>query len=293
MISSRLMNHQSSHTGPKVTLWGIDIQYNHPHDMAAIIETHVLNVYHTELLKRGDTVLDLGAGIGEFALLASMKVGPKGKVIAIEPSPDDYETLLANIETNGCSNISPKNVAVANFMGELQLEFKGRTFRSACKPLRNILKEEKVERVDFCKMDIEGGERQVIPENVDTFSEVQHLSMEIHSGYQDELIPLMQRLGFNFNRVTRTSYIESALKFALRNPIEACVLMRLLKRAGEYPGVRKIVEGIDIERSSDLVVGTFSKQGVINNCECLGGVGPHHETAHRTRRRERDPRPPG
>ncbi len=50
----------------------------------------MLNVYRVEKIRRGSVVIDVGAGIGEFAILASNKVGKDGKVVAIEPSPDDF-----------------------------------------------------------------------------------------------------------------------------------------------------------------------------------------------------------
>ncbi|MEM0196008.1 MAG: FkbM family methyltransferase [Thermoplasmatales archaeon] len=240
-----------------VSALGLKVYYNHPHDVAALIETFVLNVYRSELINKGDTVLDLGAGIGEFSLLASRKIGPNGKVIAIEPSPDDYETLLRNIKENKCDNVTPINIAVADFEGELELEFKGKTFKAVSRPLRDILNDENIDKINFCKMDIEGGEREVIPSNISIISGIHYLSMEIHGGYQNELIPIMERLGFRFERITKKSYIQNVMRFTLRHPFKAYTLLHLLKRAGEYPGITKIRKGIDIERSDKLVVGTF------------------------------------
>lgn len=251
------MLNQDNHVRIKVNLGNFYIHYNHPHDISAIIETYILNIYRTELLKKGDIVLDLGAGIGEFALLASKKIGHNGRVIAIEPSPDDFETLLKNIRENKCDNVSPINVAVTNFNGELQLEFKGKTFNAMSKPLRDILNKEKVDKINFCKMDIEGGEREVIPSNPSVSSDVQHLSIEIHEGYKGELISTMEILGFRFERITKRSYIKNAFKFALKHPLNTYTLLHLLKQAGEYPGVSKMIKGIDIETSDNFVVGTF------------------------------------
>lgn len=50
-------------------------------------------VYDINNLSEGDAVLDLGAGIGEFSLFSSRKVGTSGLMIAIEPSERDFETL--------------------------------------------------------------------------------------------------------------------------------------------------------------------------------------------------------
>ena len=256
------MSNHYDHIKIKVALEDFDIRYNHPHDVTAILETFILNVYRTELLKKGDKVLDLGAGKGEFSCWDSKKVGLNGRVIAIEPSPEDFETLQENIKENPCDNVSPLNVAVTNFNGELQLKFKGKTFKTMCKPLQDILKEEKVDKINFCKIDIEGGERMVIPENASIFNDIHYLSMEIHDGYQDELIPLMSQLGFGFEKITKRNYAKNALKFAFRHPIKMYELLNLLKKAGEYPGVTKILKGIDIEKSSNLMIGTFFKRNV-------------------------------
>jgi FkbM family methyltransferase len=66
-----------------------------------------LDTYRADLLKKDDTVIDLGAGIGDFSVLASRKVGPNGKVIALEPNAEDYEMLKMNIERNGCATSLP------------------------------------------------------------------------------------------------------------------------------------------------------------------------------------------
>ncbi|MEM0134010.1 MAG: FkbM family methyltransferase [Thermoplasmatales archaeon] len=240
-----------------ISMLGLKVRYNHPLDIAAIIENYVLDVYRSRLINKGDTVLDLGAGIGEFSLIASTKVGSRGTFIAIEPSPDDYETLLTNLKENQCHNVIPVNVAVTDFKGELELEFKGKTFKSMCEPLRDILNERNVCKINFCKMDIEGGEKEVIPANTNIFRGIRFLSMEIHNGYHVELIPIMERLGFRFERITKRSYIQNALKFTFRHPLKAYTLLHILKLAGENPGFRKITKRIEIENSNNIVVGTF------------------------------------
>ncbi len=57
------------------------ITFGHPHDIAAILEVFVLDVYPVKSIKEGDVVLDLGAGIGEYSLLASKAVGPDGFIV--------------------------------------------------------------------------------------------------------------------------------------------------------------------------------------------------------------------
>ena len=44
----------------------ISLDYRDYQDIFGIVEIFALNVYHAEMIKRGDAVLDLGAGIGDF-----------------------------------------------------------------------------------------------------------------------------------------------------------------------------------------------------------------------------------
>src|SRR5690606_2486426 len=47
-------------------------------------------------LAPGDAVLDAGANIGYFTLLAARAVGVTGRVYAFEPEPDNHALLAAN-----------------------------------------------------------------------------------------------------------------------------------------------------------------------------------------------------
>ena len=57
------------------------------------------------LLQPGATVVDVGANIGYNTLYAAHKVGPKGRVYAIEPSQDNLAVLYANLFANKLKNI--------------------------------------------------------------------------------------------------------------------------------------------------------------------------------------------
>lgn len=51
-------------------------------------------------LRKGDVVLDLGANLGYLSLLAATKVGPEGRVIAVEAEPGVFGMLEHNLELN-------------------------------------------------------------------------------------------------------------------------------------------------------------------------------------------------
>ena len=58
-----------------------------------------------EIIKPGNHVLDLGANIGYYPLIAMNLVGGSGKVYALEPSPYNFSLLNRNIMFNNASNI--------------------------------------------------------------------------------------------------------------------------------------------------------------------------------------------
>ncbi len=97
------------------------IHYNDPHDLAAIIECFILDVYKANKIKTGDYVMDAGAGIGEFVPIASKRVGSKGKVISIEPSPNDFKTMIYNLNANKIDNVVPINMEISDRAEVLKL----------------------------------------------------------------------------------------------------------------------------------------------------------------------------
>jgi FkbM family methyltransferase len=74
-----------------------------------------------KLVKEGITVVDIGAHIGYFSLLAASLVGEKGRVFAFEPEPRNYAILIKNIELNGFNNVIPLQMAVSNETGKVKL----------------------------------------------------------------------------------------------------------------------------------------------------------------------------
>jgi len=64
--------------------------------------------------KQGDTIIDVGAHIGLFAVRAAQLTGSKGKVYAFEPAPKTNALLRKTIHINGMEKIiEPRNEAVA------------------------------------------------------------------------------------------------------------------------------------------------------------------------------------
>ena len=69
----------------------------------------------------GMTVVDVGAHVGYYTVLAARRVAPGGLVLAFEPSPRNYELLLANVWRNGLTNVVCFPWAVSDRMAFLDL----------------------------------------------------------------------------------------------------------------------------------------------------------------------------
>ena len=132
--------------------------------------------YETSLfqkeVKEGMTVVDLGAHIGYYTLIAARLVGKNGRVFSFEPEPDNYSLLVKSIEANGYKNITPVQKAVSDKVGTTKL-FVSPTdagVHSIYNPheWRKCIEVETVtldgffgegkDRIDVIKMDIEGAE---------------------------------------------------------------------------------------------------------------------------------------
>ncbi|HEX6028665.1 MAG TPA: FkbM family methyltransferase, partial [Nitrososphaeraceae archaeon] len=61
--------------------------------------------------KEEDVVVDIGAHIGRYTIIASKRVGANGKVVAIEADPSNFELLNRNIKLNQLTNVIPLNYA--------------------------------------------------------------------------------------------------------------------------------------------------------------------------------------
>ena len=75
----------------------------------------------TKLVTEGMIVVDIGAHVGYYTLLAARAVGDQGKVFCFEPEPSNYALLLKNIEKNNSNSVVPVQKAVTNTTGSIKL----------------------------------------------------------------------------------------------------------------------------------------------------------------------------
>ena len=135
--------------------------------------------YETELIlkqvNKGDIIVDVGANIGYYTILFADKVGKKGKVIAIEPDPINFEILQKNIKENNLFNVVAVQAAVGKENKKMNIyeseENYGdhrmwgdggrKTVSVFCRRLDDLLKDLGYEKIDLMKVDTQGWEPEV------------------------------------------------------------------------------------------------------------------------------------
>jgi FkbM family methyltransferase len=72
-------------------------------------------------LRPGDVVVDVGANIGSLAIAAALRVGPEGRVVAVEAHPRTAEFLRGNVALNGVTNVDVVQCALGPRAGRTRL----------------------------------------------------------------------------------------------------------------------------------------------------------------------------
>jgi FkbM family methyltransferase len=73
------------------------------------------------ILKPRDVFVDIGACYGYHALTSARRVGPQGRVYALEPQQDMFAALNENANYNGLGNIQMDNIALSDRTEQIQL----------------------------------------------------------------------------------------------------------------------------------------------------------------------------
>lgn len=123
----------------------------------------------------GDVVLDLGAFLGDTAVMFSRLVGEAGRVFAFEAMSDLFPALKENLDRFHCGNVTPCFNAAWNRTETIYMESCDSSSHvgGSGKPVPGIRLDDFVagqglERVDMIKMDIEGAEQEALEGGAET-----------------------------------------------------------------------------------------------------------------------------
>lgn len=95
---------------PTGRAWALDLGY--PADLLGRVPeasagsfAGVANPFSLGLLEPGEQVLDLGSGAGTDSLVAAQMVGPAGRVVGIDMTPEMVATARASARAMGTANV--------------------------------------------------------------------------------------------------------------------------------------------------------------------------------------------
>lgn len=157
-------------------------------------------------LKSGMTVLDIGAHIGYYSIIAAYHVGDSGRVFSFEPEPENFVSLQRNISANNFRNIQSFQYAISNRNGNenfyiAQENKASHTFAKndtaedciqvATITVDNFCKSKNIRNVDIIKMDIEGAEGLALEGMKDTLRHNPHICM-----FTEFYPEMLQKIGY-------------------------------------------------------------------------------------------------
>jgi FkbM family methyltransferase len=175
----------------------------------------------------GDTIVDLGAHIGFYALKEGKAVGPSGRVYAFEPNPSVFELLRANVDHNGLKWVECVPLAVTDrsdhatlwtsprWSTTASLYQSGRTgthgIRVPTISLDEFVKSHDIRKIDILKMDTEGAEPLIVTGGMERALPItDRIVMQSHRT-RHQVRKLLQPLGF---RMVMDATLDNIVYFA-------------------------------------------------------------------------------
>jgi len=169
------------------------------------------------ILKKGMSIVDIGANIGYYVLMESKIIGNKGMVYAIEPVPKNIEMLKKSVALNDYKNIKISQKALGDKDGEVNFYLSDKSnlggivkskhtgdsevIKVELTTLDNYLKGKG--KIDFVRMDTEGSEYEILngmkqilkTKNLGLFIEIHQMYLGMEKTI--EILELLKKNGFN------------------------------------------------------------------------------------------------
>lgn len=138
-------------------------------------EDYFIDFMSKGYLSGDPTIFDVGANIGFISAIFSL-YNPKSQIYAFEPGESNFNYLSQNIESNNLDNVQTFNLALANsngyqkfnensawgYLENEQLDSKSIGAKVRVMTIDQFIFENKVKKVDFIKIDVEGFEKHVL-----------------------------------------------------------------------------------------------------------------------------------
>ncbi len=165
-------------------------------------------------VKSGEVVVDVGAHIGRYSLIAAKRAS---KVVSVEPDPSNFAMLEFNIQLNGFSNVTPMWLALSNSPGKRRFYLAGggdtgtsslesswlwrldtvkrKEIEVECETLDRLVDSMGLEMINWLKIDVEGHEVAVLQGSHATLARTRRLILEVAERNEMDCRELVQRAG--------------------------------------------------------------------------------------------------
>jgi FkbM family methyltransferase len=196
-------------------------------DALIVSETHEFPLRHFfEEIEEGIFV-DVGAHVGKYTVQVARGLQDKGgKVVSLEAHPGNYDTLVKNIILNNLPNVIALNLACWSKNESVKLyhdfdssttaaysaveTFQGDHVTVEAKKLDNILKELKIDTINFMKIDVEGAEPEVL-EGAEEFlrnNNIQKIIFESNEeAVKEKCKQILEKYGYNVKYAGLSYYL--------------------------------------------------------------------------------------
>jgi FkbM family methyltransferase len=172
--------------------------------------------------------IDIGANTGKWAIKAAKRFGNTGVVIAVEPFPDIMATLYRSVKANGFDNVRLRTLTIGDRTGEsafwmnnnrpqmfsLEKNDAGASkFSTLTVTLDDLCRWERLDRLDYLKIDAEGSEEKVLSGGRETISRFRPI-IQIEATLNDPTIDLPDYSCFRAERSSGKFFIPNEHKKA-------------------------------------------------------------------------------
>ena len=205
-------------------------------------------------LKPGDTVVDVGANIGDLALTASVLVGAGGKVYCIEAHPRTYRFLRNNVALNKFTNMDLLNLALGDKDSEIRFsdmrdDDQNRVSENGSGIAVKMMRLDDVSipehSVELLKIDVEGYEKFVLEGARRTLERVDCIYFESYEARFNkykyscgDVISLLENSGFRLFRLAASDAIVPVDSNYSSSYCENLIAVRNLEAFRERTGFR-------------------------------------------------------
>ena len=170
-----------------------------------------------KIIKPGMVVLDVGANMGYYTLLSAKLMKGTGKIYAFEPTSGGFKRLKTNISLNNFNNIKIENIGLSNENKKIKAKIRHSwKLDGLVEPkedninmmkLDDYLQKNKINKVNFIKIDVDGYEYEVLKGAEKTLKKDKPvLCLEMgdyegkNPGYsRQEIISLLNSLNYSFH----------------------------------------------------------------------------------------------